>query len=775
MSAEGTRKSVIKRLLRSAHRVTESNILFPLFAVAIMIILWATTLNLIQIERRNAEQNALALTRELTDTYEAQVVRVLREITQNFKVIQFAYDRQGKQGLLSTLADYELLPSPFLFTVTIADTTGEVVASTADSAPLPLNPAIFKRHQQGELLHINSVKPQKDGEQFTLQFSHRINGSDGRFAGVSIIEVDAAFFVSNYDADKMGDQGLLGLVGTDGLIKVRRLGDNISARQTLDYQKLMAEMDSFETKAVIATSPIDGQIRYLSARELYEFPLAVIVGLSREEQLAEAAQYANTYLWRATGANALLLLVIGLLWRMSYNLAKIRRQEIQARIDHAEQIEYLAYHDGLTGLPNRSLFSKLLNQSISLAQRNHKKLAVLFLDLDHFKHINDTLGHDAGDQLLQEVAERLKSCLRDSDTVARLGGDEFVVMLPQLDESAYVLTVAKKIVATVAKPFTLSGQEFGVTASIGISTYPDDGLDEQTLTKNADIAMYKVKEEGKNNFQLYSEKLQAESLERLTLESSLRNALEKKELELYYQAKRDVISGKVTGMEALLRWQHPDLGMVAPLRFLQVADDIGLLIPIGNWVIKTACEQNVRWQQEGLPRLSIAVNLTAKQFFNDNLCASIVTALKETGMDASLLELEISEHVLMQDVDKALQVLNRLKEIGVRIAIDNFGVGYSSLAMLKQFPLDAIKIDRTFIRDIADAGVDKALAQAIVTMGKSLGLTVVAQGVETQEQADFLKNNACDEVQGFYFNKPMPAHEFTELFKTQYLTPPPDT
>jgi diguanylate cyclase (GGDEF)-like protein len=564
-------------------------------------------------------------------------------------------------------------------------------------------------------------------------------------------------------------------VGTDGLIKVRRLGDNISARQTLDYQTLMAEMDSFKTKAVIATSPIDGQIRYLSARELYEFPLAVIVGLSREEQLAEAAQYAKTYLWRATGANVLLLLVIGLLWRMSYNLAKIRRQEIQARIDHAEQIEYLAYHDGLTGLPNRSLFSKLLNQSISLAQRNHKKLAVLFLDLDHFKHINDTLGHDAGDQLLQEVAERLKSCLRDSDTVARLGGDEFVVMLPQLDESAYVLTVAKKIVATVAKPFTLSGQEFGVTASIGISTYPDDGLDEQTLTKNADIAMYKVKEEGKNNFQLYSEKLQAESLERLTLESSLRNALEKKELELYYQAKRDVISGKVTGMEALLRWQHPDLGMVAPLRFLQVADDIGLLIPIGNWVIKTACEQNVRWQQEGLPRLSIAVNLTAKQFFNDNLCASIVTALKETGMDASLLELEISEHVLMQDVDKALQVLNRLKEIGVRIAIDNFGVGYSSLAMLKQFPLDAIKIDRTFIRDIADAGVDKALAQAIVTMGKSLGLTVVAQGVETQEQADFLKNNACDEVQGFYFNKPMPAHEFTELFKTQYLTPPPDT
>jgi len=766
---------MIKQLFRSAHRVTESNIVFPLFAVAIMIILWATTLNLIQIERRNAEQNALALTRELTDTYEAQVVRVLREITQNFKVIQFAYDRQGQQGLLSTLADYQLLPSPFLFTVTIVDAKGKVVASTAVSAPQPLNPDILQRHRQGEPLHINFLKFQEDGEQLILQFSQRIQDSDGRFAGVSIIEVDAAFFVSNYDADKMGEQGLLGLVGTDGVIRVRRLGDDISGQQTLNYQALMADMDSFETKAIITTSPIDDQVRYLSARELYEFPLAVIVGLSREEQLAEAGQYAKTYLWRATGANALLLLVIGLLWRMSYNLAKIRRQEIQARIAHAEQIEYLAYHDGLTGLPNRSLFSKLLNQSISLAQRNNRKLAVLFLDLDHFKHINDTLGHDAGDQLLREVAGRLKSCLRDSDTVARLGGDEFVVMLPELEESTYVVNVARKIVATIAKPFNLSGQEFGVTASIGISTYPNDGLDEQTLTKNADIAMYKVKEEGKNNFQLYSDKLQAESLERLTLESSLRNALDKKELELYYQAKRDVVSGQVTGMEALLRWQHPDLGMVAPLRFLQVADDIGLLIPIGNWVLKTACEQNMRWQQEGLPRLSIAVNLTAKQFFNDSLCASIEAALKETGMDANLLELEISEHVLMQDVDKALHVLNDLKEIGVRIAIDNFGVGYSSLAMLKQFPLDSIKIDRTFIRDIADVGVDKTLAQAIVTMGKSLGLTVVAQGVETQEQVDFLKRNACDEVQGFYFNKPMPAGEFSKLFKTPNTAPPPDT
>ncbi|MFA7555585.1 MAG: EAL domain-containing protein [Spongiibacteraceae bacterium] len=773
MSGKDTCKAALKQLFYSAHRVTESSVMFPLFAAAMMIILWATTINLIQVERRNAEENALALTRELTDTYEAQVVRVLREITQNFKVIQFAYDQQDQglqqqQGLLSTLDLYELLPPAFLFTVAIVDTQGDVVASTEDST-LPINPALFQRHQQGEPLLINSVKPQTGTEPFALQFSHRIDGPDGRFAGVSIIDVDAAFFVSSYDSAKMGAQGLLGLVGTDGNIKVVRQGDDITSQQALDYQRLMSGMDSFETKAIIAASPIDGELSYLSARELYGFSLAVIVGLSQEEQLKVAEKYAETYLWRATGANLLLVLIIGLLWRMSYNLAKIRRQETQARIVHAEQIEYLAYHDSLTGLPNRSLFNKLLSQNISLAQRNGKKLAMLFLDLDHFKYINDTLGHDAGDQLLQQVAERLKNCLRDSDTVARLGGDEFVVMLPELDENAFALTVAQKIVSSVARPFILSGQESGVTASIGISIYPDDGLDEQTLTKSADIAMYKVKEESKNNFQLYSAELHEESLERLTLESSLRHALENKELELFYQAKRDVVSGKVTGMEALLRWQHPDLGMVAPLRFLQVAEDIGLLIPIGNWVLKTVCEQNVSWQQQGLPQLNMAVNLTSKQFFHENLSTSIVTVLKETGMDANLLELEISEHVLMQNVEKALIVLNNLKQIGIRIAIDNFGVGYSSLAMLKQFPLDAIKIDRTFIRDIADAGVDKTLAQAIVTMGKSLGLTVVAQGVETQEQADFLKRNSCDEVQGFYFNKPMPAAEFSALFKSTHI------
>jgi diguanylate cyclase (GGDEF)-like protein len=392
---------------------------------------------------------------------------------------------------------------------------------------------------------------------------------------------------------------------------------------------------------------------------------------------------------------------------------------------------------------------------------------VAFIDLDRFKQINDTLGHEAGDQLLQEVANRLKACLRESDTVARLGGDEFVVLLTELEEEKYAATVAQKIITTIAKPFILLGQEFRVTASIGISTYPLDGADEQTLTKNADIAMYQAKEDGKNNFQFYSAKLNANSLERLTLESSLRHALERNEFRLYYQAKRDMANVQISGMEALLRWQHPDLGMVTPMQFIPVAEETGLIVPIGKWVLHTACLQNVAWQKQGLPRLKMAVNLTSRQFGDEHLLRDIASILKSSGMEACLLELEIHESLLMHDIEKTLRILTDLKAMGVKIAIDDFGTGYSSLATLQRFPLDTIKIDRSYIRDITSRGENSNLAEAIIAMGKSLSLTVVAQGVETREQAEFLREHACDEVQGFYFNKPMSSDKFTDLLKAQ--------
>src|ERR1700689_1241392 len=452
---------------------------------------------------------------------------------------------------------------------------------------------------------------------------------------------------------------------------------------------------------------------------------------------------------------------------MSWQLSRARLRENEAKLTHALRVEYLAYHDGLTALPNRSLFNKLLGQAIRQGQRYHRQLAVAFIDLDRFKQINDTLGHEAGDELLKEVANRLKACLRDSDTVARLGGDEFVVLLTELDEEKYAATVAQKIIDAVARPFVLLGQDFRVTASIGISCYPKDGPDEQTLTKNADIAMYQAKEEGKNNFQFYSEKLNANSLERLTLESSLRHALERNEFRLYYQAKRDIASGRITGMEALLRWEHPDLGIVAPMQFIPIAEETGLIIPIGRWVLKTVCLQSIVWRNQGLPALSIAVNLSARQFLDEQLLTDVSSILAETGMDPHLLELELNEGLLIHDVENTMRILTGLKALGVRIAVDDFGTGYSSLALLQRFPLDTIKIDRSFMHDFVGTRKDTGLADAIIAMGKSLSLTVVAQGVETKEQADHLRLHACDELQGFYFKRPLPVAEFTELLRAQ--------
>ena len=443
------------------------------------------------------------------------------------------------------------------------------------------------------------------------------------------------------------------------------------------------------------------------------------------------------------------------------------QQEVQERVRSEERIQYLAYHDSLTSLPNRSLFSQLLTHGISQAHRYKKGLAVLFIDLDRFKNINDTLGHDAGDVLLQEVGKRLRLLLRASDAVARLGGDEFVVLLEELEDEKYVSLVAQKILSAIVRPFGTTGQEFHVTASIGISSYPKDGEDERSLMKNAEVAMYRAKEHGKNNFQFYSAELNAHTFERLALEVNLRRALERNEFQVHYQPKVDIRSGHITGMEALIRWQHPDLGTVAPNQFIPLAEETGPIVPIGKWVLKTACMQIKAWQHDGLPPLSVAVNLSARQFSDVNLLHDITSTLAESGIDPALLELEITESMLMHDIEKAIGIMRALAEMGVRLAIDDFGTGYSSLSTLKRFPINTIKVDRSFIRDIAANAEDNAITGAIIAMGRSLSLTVIAEGVETAEQLDFLRAHACDEFQGFYCSKAVPAVEFLALLQAQ--------
>jgi diguanylate cyclase (GGDEF)-like protein/PAS domain S-box-containing protein len=436
-----------------------------------------------------------------------------------------------------------------------------------------------------------------------------------------------------------------------------------------------------------------------------------------------------------------------------------------------EHIQYLATHDGLTGLPNRTMFSQLVNVAILTARRYQRKFAVLFIDLDRFKLVNDTLGHEAGDQLLQEIARRFSGCLRQSDVVARLGGDEFVVLLQEVGEAEQIATAARKILSAAIKPVLILTQECRVTASIGICLYPEDAQDEQSLMKHADIAMYLAKEEGKNNFQFYSEKIKTQSLERLSLETSLRRALERTEFFLHYQAKLDFTTGGITGVEALLRWQHPDLGIVSPAQFIPVAEETGLIVPIGRWVVQTACAQNVAWQREGLPPLCVAVNLSARQFADDDLLHDIAAALEQSGMKPELLELELTESMVMQRPERTIKLLLALKQIGVRIAIDDFGVGYASLAQIKRFPIDTLKVDRSFIRDIAENSEDRAVTEAVIAMGKTLSLTVVAEGVETLQQQTFLRNHACDAMQGYYFSKPVPHEEFASFLR-QHVTSP---
>lgn len=754
-------KTASKRWLS---RATEPSILFPAVTLIVLALIWGMTFNLIKVEQTAAEHSAIVSSRELAETYEAQVLRSLREINQNLLLVKYIFESQNQQTVLDELKSRSLMLPDILFTVSIADAQGDIVRSTG-SPPLKniAEQDYFQAQRTADILSISSPRRHPETGEWRLLFSRRLNAPNGSFAGVVTVAVDAAYFVSGYEPAKLGEHGLLGLLGTDGVFRVRRSGETIDAGDQVDYASLIPEEDSAE----VVMTTLEGVQRYTASRQLFDLPLAVVVGLSVEEQLVNVQQHRQTYLWRAAGGSLLLIFIMALLYRMSRELARSRQRAVEEQVEHAKQVEYLAFHDGLTGLPNRSLFSKLLAQNISTAKRYNRKLAVLFLDLDRFKQINDTLGHDAGDDLLKEVANRLRSALRDSDTVARMGGDEFVAILPELEEENYSSAVARKILSAVAEPFTLAGQEYRVTVSIGISTFPQDGEDEQTLTKNADIAMYQAKQEGKNNFQFYSDKLNANSLERLALESGLRLALENNQFELHYQAKRDTRSGHVTGMEALLRWNHPELGQVAPLKFLPVAEESGLIIPIGRWVLHTACAQNVAWQAQGLPKLSISVNLTSRQFFDDNLLRDLKKILKETGMEPGLLELEIAESLLMRDVNKTLGILTQLKDMGVLIAIDDFGTGYSSLTTLKQFPLNTIKIDRSFIRNVAKSPGDKALTEAIIAMGRALSLTVVAQGVETKAQVDFLRKKACDEFQGFYFYKPVPAEEIPELLRDQ--------
>lgn len=428
-----------------------------------------------------------------------------------------------------------------------------------------------------------------------------------------------------------------------------------------------------------------------------------------------------------------------------------------------DQITYLAYHDALTGLPNRRLFNDRLEVAIATAARKKQRLALLFLDLDNFKHVNDGLGHAAGDELLQETACRLRRKVREEDTVARLGGDEFIMLLVGVQEPEYAAVVAQRILDDLAQPFRLRGREFYLSASVGITLFPDDGSEGETLVANADMAMYRAKAAGRNNYKLFTPALNEKVQRRMSLETALRQAIGNQEFLVHYQPKVELAGGRVVGMEALVRWERPGHGLVSPGEFIPLAEDTGQIVPIGRWVLEQACRQAKAWHDRGHHDLAISVNLSPRQFQQKDLVPMVTDTLGSSGLDPRSLELEVTESMLMSSVDEAIVTLDELSSLGVRLSMDDFGKGYSNLYYLKHFPMDTLKIDRSFVRDVATEVDDASIVDTIISMSRSLKLNVIAEGVENTDQLRFLRERSCDQMQGFLFSRPLPPDEITSM------------
>ncbi|MGX4643584.1 bifunctional diguanylate cyclase/phosphodiesterase [Massilia sp. SYSU DXS3249] len=886
------------RLARLLGRGLDTHISLPLFAIVLLIGIWGLTLRFVEGHHLAAGAAARAATRERIDTYEAQMARSLGGIDQTLKVLKYAVELEGPAGALPALRRQDLLPPGLVFVVAIADGGGRVVASNPDAVGQDVsNAAYFLYHRDNDLglPFVGATVADSAKSEPHLHFTRRINDAAGRFAGIAIVEADPSYFTSAYESARDGQQGMLGLAGTDGVMRAMRIGEQVSWGQRIGLG------DAPDGTVTIHRGP-DGIKRYTSVKRLHGFPLAIVAGLSQPEQFAPYEETRRTWLAIAGGASALLLVVVTLVSVWSWQLAKARRRARRAQETYAaasegsldaffvlravrdadgkvadflveatnsraeaiiglsrakmqgmlmcdvlphyrengifedvaqvatdgkpregewqasdrraagrwlhrqvvaveggvviivrditerkqveERIFHMAHHDELTGLPNRNLMHNRIDQAIQNAERHGKSVALAFIDLDGFKLVNDGLGHKAGDELLKVVSERMGGCLRRSDTLARFGGDEFVVLLPDQNGDEHTLApLLEKIRVAVTEPVEVAGQVVQVSCSMGVVMYPRDGMDANALLMNADAAMYRAKDLGSNNFQFYTREMNASVEEKLVLLDGLRNAVQATietkaglstaargavgQFRLLYQPKVDLKDGAIFGVEALIRWQHPEHGMVPPQRFIGLAEESGLIVEIGDWVVREACRQAQAWIAAGLPPVTMSVNVSARQFEEARLVERVAAALEESGLDPALLELEVTESLIMRDLQKSVAKMRELKAMGVSLSIDDFGTGYSSLSSLKTFPISRLKIDKSFVSELADNPDDQAIAMAVISLGHKLNLRVIAEGVETEQQRAFLRANECDEMQGYLFSKPVPADEIEALFDRQ--------
>src|ERR1035437_7221176 len=574
---------------------------------------------------------------------------------------------------------------------------------------------------------------------------------------------------------------------------IRKITERETARRELFIEKERAQVTLNSIADAVLSTDISGNVTYLNlvAEEM--------TGWSREEAVArplrEVFQIVDGVTHRPSPNPLELAIQQGKAVALSANCILVRRDGYESAIEDScapihdregqitgavivfhdvsmaravvLEMSHLAQHDILTDLPNRFLLKDRLTQAISLASRNKQTLAVLFLDLDGFKQINDSLGHAVGDKLLQSVAARLLECVRKSDTVCRQGGDEFLVLLSEVTHGADAATIAAKIITELSKAYTVGEHSLRITVSMGISTYPDDHCeDAETLIRNADTAMYHAKEYGRDNYQFFKPKMTLRAVERQSLEGQLRYAIERRELLLHYQPKVNLRTGAITSVEALLRWQHPERGLLLPGQFLTIAEDTGMIVPIGQSVLREACRQTREWLDAGLLAVPVAVNISSLEFRSEQFLEGVQAALKKTGLDPRYLELELTETVLMRHAASTAHALGQLKAIGVRLAVDDFGTGYSSLSYLTRFSIDALKLDQSFVHNMIDSSDDAIVVSAVISMGKSLNHRVIAEGVETLQQLAFLLAHGCDEGQGYYFGRPVVAQQFAKLLET---------
>jgi diguanylate cyclase (GGDEF)-like protein/PAS domain S-box-containing protein len=854
------------------------------FSLALICAIWSAVISQTNSEREDTISNAVKQNSNLAMAFEEHTYRTLKGIEAATMFVMHEYAEVGTRMDLARYVKDGLIDGSLFTNVTVATPDGDLILSSQVLKTLNVGDREHFQvhiHQDSGKLFVGKPLLSRTYGKWSIPMSRRINKPDGSFGGIVSALVDPAYFMHFYKKTAVGQEGVVDLVGLDGISRARHAGEVSSFGNDMSKSSLLKEQAKSPVGSFLSVGGIEGLPRYMSFRRLSDYPLVVLVGTSQKEVLADFYRkrkhaYALTLLvsviivafsallmgafrrqkraidalaasetqFRATFNQAaigiahntpdgrflrvnqklcdmlgytreeLLALTIGdithpedretgqplrerliageietfsaerrcvrkdgsVIWT-NRTVSLVRDaagvplyfirviEDVTQRNQLQQELHDMAHRDSLTQLPNRRLFYDRLEHALDQAKRRSWTTGIMFIDLDRFKLINDTLGHSAGDQMLQKIAARLTECVRADDTIGRLGGDEFAVILSQLTRPEDARFPAQRIIDAFASAFQIDGNEMFMTASIGISSCPPDSPDADALINHADAAMYEAKKHGKNTFRFYAAATNERHTKELLIEKDLRQALAQNEFVLHYQPKANLKTREITGFEALLRWQRADGRLVPPMEFIQPLEESGLIVPVGKWVLSAACAQIQAWQAAGLTPVPIAVNLSARQFYQQDLAAMVQRVLTEHHVAANLLELEITESAAMHNAEATSNTLRSLKALGVRMAIDDFGTGYSSLGYLKRFPISALKIDRSFITGLPDDQDDASIAQAIITLAHALRLKVIAEGVENLAQLEFLAAKGCDEMQGYYFSRPLPADQSTEFLR----------